>query len=88
MQIHVVRGKGNKDRYTILSRKLLEELRKYYRSYRPKEWLFPGQNKTEPIHQLTLQKAFKESKKSKDYQASYSTFITPQFCHPFIRKRM
>jgi len=63
MQIHVVKGKGNKDRYTILSLKLLEELRDYYKRERPGEWLFPSKNKTEPIHQSTLQKAFKESKK-------------------------
>lgn len=65
MQIHIVRGKGNKDRYTMLSLKLLEELRKYYKQERPKEWLFPGRNKTEPINQSTLQKAFKESKKKR-----------------------
>jgi site-specific recombinase XerD len=63
MQIHVVNGKGNKDRYTILSLKLLEELREYYKSERPKEWLFPGRNKTEPINQSTLQRVFNESKK-------------------------
>ena len=63
MQIHVVKGKGNKDRYTILSKKLLEELRKYYRSEKPKQWLFPGRNKNEPINQSTLQRAFKQSKK-------------------------
>jgi len=63
MQIHIVNGKGNKDRYTILSVKLLEELREYYKRERPKEWLFPGKNKTEPINQSTLQRAFKESKK-------------------------
>lgn len=63
MQIHVVKGKGNKDRYTILSLKLLDELREYYKKERPQEWLFPGKNKNEPIHQSTLQRAFKEAKK-------------------------
>ena len=63
MQIHIVNGKGNKDRYTILSVKLLEELREYYRRERPKQWLFPGKDKPEPINQSTLQRAFKESKK-------------------------
>ncbi len=41
-QIHVVQGKGKKDRYTLLSPRLLEELRSYWRLYRPKEWLFPS----------------------------------------------
>ena len=41
-QIHVVQGKGAKDRYTILSPRLLAELRAYWRIYQPKHWLFPS----------------------------------------------
>lgn len=41
MQIRVFEGKGRKDRYTLLSRRLLELLRDYYRQYRPSHWLFP-----------------------------------------------
>ena len=41
-QIHVVQGKGKKDRYTLLSPRLLMELRSYWRLYRPKDWLFPS----------------------------------------------
>ncbi|MHA6250083.1 tyrosine-type recombinase/integrase [Pontibacter sp. CAU 1760] len=36
-------GKGKKDRTTLLSQKLLESLRAYYRQYKPKVWLFEGQ---------------------------------------------
>ena len=36
-------GKGKKDRTTLLSKRLLESLRAYYKLYRPKEWLFAGQ---------------------------------------------
>ncbi|WP_460879804.1 tyrosine-type recombinase/integrase [Pontibacter rugosus] len=36
-------GKGKKDRTTLLSQKLLESLRAYYKEYRPKVWLFEGQ---------------------------------------------
>jgi integrase/recombinase XerD len=39
-QIHVVQGKGRKDRYTIFSPTLQEELRAYWRIYRPVDWLF------------------------------------------------
>jgi site-specific recombinase XerD len=44
MVIHVKGGKGHKDRDVMLSPKLLEELRQYWRSLRrkPKTWLFPG----------------------------------------------
>jgi integrase/recombinase XerD len=36
-------GKGKKDRTTLLSQKLLQSLRQYYKEYRPKVWLFEGQ---------------------------------------------
>lgn len=42
MMIHVRQGKGRKDRYTLLSERLLHELRNYWRVRRPKVWLFPG----------------------------------------------
>jgi len=44
MVIHVKGGKGRKDRDVMLSPKLLEELRTYWRRMRrkPKVWLFPG----------------------------------------------
>lgn len=35
-------GKGSRDRYTVLSQRLLQHLRRYYRSERPQGWLFPG----------------------------------------------
>jgi integrase/recombinase XerD len=42
MVIRVAQGKGRKDRYVMLSPKLLGMLRDYWRLVRPKEWLFPG----------------------------------------------
>lgn len=36
-------GKGKKDRTTLLSKKLLEMLRQYYKTYKPKEYLFEGE---------------------------------------------
>jgi len=33
-----------KDRYTLLSKKTLVFLRKYFKEYKPKEWLFEGEN--------------------------------------------
>lgn len=40
--IKIRNGKGDKDRYTILSENMLAMLREYYKSYRPKEYLFEG----------------------------------------------
>ncbi|WMI64797.1 tyrosine-type recombinase/integrase [Aestuariibaculum sp. YM273] len=45
MLIKVRDAKGNKDRYTILSEKVLKDLREYYKQYRPTNYLFEGQNK-------------------------------------------
>ena len=42
MVIRVEQGKGKKDRYTMLSPKLLEILRSWWRVEKPKDWLFPG----------------------------------------------
>ena len=42
MVIRVVQGKGHKARYVMLSPKLLDTLRDYWRIVRPKDWLFPG----------------------------------------------
>src|SRR5580658_1159635 len=42
MVIRVDMGKGQKDRYVMLSPKLLESLRSYWRVEKPKQWLFPG----------------------------------------------
>jgi site-specific recombinase XerD len=44
MVIHVIGGKGRKDRDVMLSPKLLAELRQYWRSlkHKPRTWLFPG----------------------------------------------
>jgi len=58
MQIRVEQGKGHKDRYTLLSARLLQELRDYYRRFRPKEWLFFGRDPNEPLPLATGQKIF------------------------------
>lgn len=52
-------GKGNKDRYVPIPNLLLEELREYWRAYRPESWLFFGEKKSGAISAATLQKTFK-----------------------------
>lgn len=44
MMVRVKQGKGNKDRLTILSKNTLNDLRQYYKEYRPKHFLFEGVN--------------------------------------------
>ncbi len=44
MMLHVKGGKGKKDRMVPLSGKLLATLREYYRKYKPKEFVFEGED--------------------------------------------
>ena len=43
MLVKVNDAKGNKDRYTLLAKSTLKDLRLYYKQYRPKDYLFEGQ---------------------------------------------
>ena len=61
MVIEVRRGKGKKDRQVVLSEKLLEQLRKYFRMYKPKNWLFEGRP-GEQYGYRTLQEVFGNAK--------------------------
>ena len=62
MTIRIYQGKGNKDRYTLLSKILLDELRLYWLRDRPERWLFPGRNKDKPICDTSIQKAFQQAR--------------------------
>ena len=62
MMVRVCHGKGNKDRYTILSTRLLTELRSYWRTYRPKEWLFPNEATKEKLNTATPRRVFMAAK--------------------------
>jgi integrase len=55
--IRVEQGKGQKDRYTMLSPKLLEALRLYWRAGRPKTWLFEGDVPSKPIDRSAVEQA-------------------------------
>lgn len=56
-----IMGKGKKCRYSLLSPKLLEELRRYFREYRPKKWLFEGETPGQPYSASALVKVLKEA---------------------------
>jgi site-specific recombinase XerD len=58
-QIRVVQGKGRKDRYTLLSPRLLQELRSYWKCCRPQQWLFPAsRDPRQPMIDTTGQRIF------------------------------
>lgn len=57
--LKVCGGKGKKDRYVPIPETLLEELREYWKAYRPTSFLFFGVDKERPVRKATIQKAFK-----------------------------
>ena len=63
MVIRVVQGKGQKDRYVMLSVRLLEILRGYYKSERPKDWLFPGHYPGQPISTGAIEDACQNARR-------------------------
>lgn len=63
MQIRVEQGKGKKDRYTLLGKTMLNELRSYWKVYRPQPWLFPGRTPGMPLSERTIENAFAKAKK-------------------------
>ncbi len=62
MTIRVEQGKGSKDRYTILSPRLLDELRRYWKLQQPKEWLFPGAKPSRPLDITAAQKVYRNAR--------------------------
>lgn len=56
MQIRVRAGKGAKDRNVVLSEKLLPVLRRYFRQYRPEQWLFYGQTPQQRLSDRVVQR--------------------------------
>ena len=73
MVIRVEEGKGRKDRYVMLSPTLLALLRDYWRTARPKEWLFPGDRPGHPITSFAVENACKKARQ----QSGSAKPVTP-----------
>ena len=58
MLIRVRQGKGRKDRYTLLPRSILGDLRGYWKAYRPSTWLFPGGRRGRHLTERSVQNVF------------------------------
>ena len=55
MVVRVEQGKGMKDRYVMLSPKLLEILREWWRVARPRHWLFPGDARDQHVSRSAVE---------------------------------
>lgn len=63
MLIRIEQGKGQKDRYVPLSETLLPVLRKYWKLWRPTEWLFEGQYPDTPLNRASAALIFSRARK-------------------------
>jgi len=62
MTLRVEQGKGAKDRYTLLSPRLLTELRRYWRVYRPRHWLYTRRDGERPVSDTTVHRIYRHAK--------------------------
>ena len=63
MVLRVEQGKGQKDRYVMLSPKLLEILRAWWRVEKPKQWLFPGDIAGQHISKDAVEQACQKARR-------------------------
>jgi integrase/recombinase XerD len=73
MVIRIEQGKGQRDRYVMLSPKLLETLRNWWRVGKPKRWLFPGDIPGSHITRSAVERACQEAHRT----SQISKPITP-----------
>ena len=62
MVIRIREGKGGKDRYALLSERLRQELRDYWKLERSPLWLFPGEDMSVPMSPSTAANVYKKAK--------------------------
>ena len=81
MVIRVDQGKGQKDRYVMLSPKLLEILRSWWRVDRSRQWLFPSEIPGRHISKDSVEQACQKARLLNAHpQADYAPFSAPRIC--------
>lgn len=70
--IRIENSKGNKDRYTLLAKNIIPELRDYYKRYKPEKYLFNGQIKGFPYSEEGLRWTFGQALISSGIQKDVS----------------
>jgi integrase/recombinase XerD len=93
MVIRIDQGKGHKDRYVMLSPKLLETLRSYWKAVRPKHWLFEGDIPGQPINRSSVETACQKAcqlpgnrKSITPHSLRHASAYYTTFQSPFILK--
>lgn len=95
--IRIEQGKGRKDRYTVLSDKLLITLEKYWLAYRPGTWIFPGATKTKHLsidsaqqiyYKAKLKSGVKRGRGIHTLRHSFATHLLEQGTRTYILQQM
>ena len=73
MVLRINQGKGRRDRYVMLSPRLLGSLREYWKVVRPDTWLFPGDIPDQPITRNAVELACRKAHRA----AGIAKPITP-----------
>ena len=63
MVLRIVQGKGQRDRYVMLSPTLLVILRDWWRGGQPQHWLFPGKHPERPTSSRVVDRACREARR-------------------------
>ena len=83
--LRIEQGKGRKDRFAMLSPKLLELLRDWHRIARPAIWLFPGRDPMLPMTTRQFTRAVHAAASMAEIKKRVTTHAAAQFCHPPAR---
>ena len=86
MMVRVEQGKGRKDRYTILSQRLLCELRSYWKEHRSPTYLFPNRKGT-PISIDYAQKTYNRAKLRAGIEKGTGFIRSALFCYSSFGSR-
>ena len=73
MLIHVRHGKGGKDRYVMLSERLLQTLRQYWKKHRPGDLFFPGGTELGHLSPESVRKVLRQA----SAKAGLEKHVTP-----------
>ena len=84
MLIRVLQGKGGRDRYTLLSQSILEELRTYWVRYRPQKWLFPGAREGRHLTERSAQQVFHRAVQAAGIQKPATMHTLRHYADPGI----
>lgn len=80
-QVKVVKGKGTKDRFTLLPKNILVLLAEYYRLDKPQRYLFEGQIAGQPMNDRSIQHAVSKCLVDAGFEAN--KFSSHNFRHSF-----